>query len=91
MTWSPGRRAYFLEGNTRTVAWPGEQLNAITTVIDESRDATYDALWHDLRRNRTDADLMDVDSVHGYEKGGAAAGDDLMAGHGRWPRPWIAS
>ena len=30
-------------------------------MIDESRDAMYEALWHDLRRNRTDADLMDVD------------------------------
>jgi aldehyde dehydrogenase (NAD+) len=30
-------------------------------MIDESRDAMYEALWHDLRRNKTDADLMDVD------------------------------
>jgi len=30
-------------------------------MIDENRDAMYEALWHDLRRNRVDADLMDVD------------------------------
>jgi hypothetical protein len=33
----------------------------IKTMIDESRDAMYEALWHDLRRNRVDADLMNVD------------------------------
>jgi acyl-CoA reductase-like NAD-dependent aldehyde dehydrogenase len=36
-------------------------LKAITRMIDESRDDMYEALWHDLRRNKTDADLMDVD------------------------------
>ena len=41
-------------------------------MIDESRDAMYDALWDDLRRNRIDADLINVDSVHGYEKGRGA-------------------
>ena len=30
-------------------------------MIDDSRDAMYEALWLDLRRNRTDADLIDVD------------------------------
>ena len=30
-------------------------------MINENRDAMYKALWHDLRRNNTDADLMDVD------------------------------
>jgi acyl-CoA reductase-like NAD-dependent aldehyde dehydrogenase len=56
-----GQRAYFKAGHTRPVAWRVEQLNAIKTMIDESRDAMYEALWHDLRRNKTDADLMDVD------------------------------
>ena len=55
------QRAYFLAGNTRPAAWRIEQLNAIKTMIDESRDDMYEALWHDLRRNKTDADLMDVD------------------------------
>ena len=30
-------------------------------MIDENRDAMREALWHDLRRNETDADLMDID------------------------------
>ena len=55
------QRAYFLEGNTRPVEWRVEQLNAIRTMIEESRDVMYEALWHDLRRNKTDADLMDID------------------------------
>ena len=56
-----GQRAYFKAGNTRPVKWRTEQLNAIKRMIDESRDDMYEALWHDLRRNRVDADLMDVD------------------------------
>jgi acyl-CoA reductase-like NAD-dependent aldehyde dehydrogenase len=56
-----GQRAYFKSGKTRPVEWRIEQLKAITRMIDESRDDMYEALWHDLRRNKTDADLMDVD------------------------------
>src|SRR5215471_6716491 len=55
------QREYFKAGKTRPLAWRIEQLNAIKTMIDESRDDMYEALWHDLRRNKTDADLMDVD------------------------------
>lgn len=56
-----GQRGYFKAGNTRPAAWRIEQLNAIKTMVDESREDMYEALWHDLRRNRVDADLMDVD------------------------------
>jgi acyl-CoA reductase-like NAD-dependent aldehyde dehydrogenase len=56
-----GQREYFLSGKTRPAAWRTEQLQAVKTMIDECRDDMYQALWHDLRRNRTDADLMDVD------------------------------
>jgi aldehyde dehydrogenase (NAD+) len=55
------QRAYFLSGKTRPAAWRKEQLRAIHTMIDENRDEMYDALWRDLRRNRNDADLMDVE------------------------------
>jgi acyl-CoA reductase-like NAD-dependent aldehyde dehydrogenase len=55
------RRAYFTAGHTRPASWREAQLEAIITMIDENRQAMYDALAHDLRRNRTDADLMDVD------------------------------
>jgi aldehyde dehydrogenase (NAD+) len=56
-----GQRKYFKAGNTRPVSWRVEQLKAIKAMIDESRDAMYEALWHDLRRNNTDNDLIDVD------------------------------
>jgi aldehyde dehydrogenase (NAD+) len=55
------QRAYFKAGTTRPVAWRVEQLKAIKKMIEENRDAMYAALWHDLRRNRVDADLMDID------------------------------
>ncbi|HEY1368879.1 MAG TPA: aldehyde dehydrogenase family protein, partial [Gaiellaceae bacterium] len=59
------QREYFKAGRTRPAAWRIEQLNAIRTMIDESRHDMYEALWHDLRRNKTDADLMDVDyNIH---------------------------
>ncbi len=55
------QRAYFISGATRSVDWRVAQLTAIKTMISENREALYDALWHDLRRNRYDADLMDVE------------------------------
>jgi acyl-CoA reductase-like NAD-dependent aldehyde dehydrogenase len=56
-----GQRQCFKSGKTRPSKWRVEQLRAIRTMIDESRDDMYEALWSDLRRNRVDADLMDVD------------------------------
>jgi aldehyde dehydrogenase (NAD+) len=56
-----GQREYFEAGHTRPAEWRIEQLQAIKTMIDESREDMYEALWHDLRRNKVDADLMDVD------------------------------
>jgi aldehyde dehydrogenase (NAD+) len=62
------QRAYFKAGNTRPVSWRIEQLKAIKAMIEESRGAIREALWHDLRRNETDADLMDIDiNVHEAE------------------------
>ena len=55
------QREYFLSGATRPKAWRIAQLEALKAMIEENRDRFYDALWHDLRRNRYDADLMDVD------------------------------
>lgn len=47
------QRAYFKAGNTRPVSSRVEQLKALRAMIDVSRDAIYQALWDDLRRNRT--------------------------------------
>ena len=56
-----GQRAYFLSGATRPAAWRVAQLNAVKAMISENRGAMFDALTHDLRRNRFEADLMDVE------------------------------
>jgi acyl-CoA reductase-like NAD-dependent aldehyde dehydrogenase len=55
------QRAYFKSGKTRPAAWRSEQLHTLKRMVDESRDAMYEALWHDLRRNKTDSDLIDVE------------------------------
>ena len=61
-------RDCFLSGRTRPEAWRQAQLKAIKAMIEASRDAIREALWHDLRRNETDADLMDIDiNIHEAE------------------------
>jgi acyl-CoA reductase-like NAD-dependent aldehyde dehydrogenase len=55
-----GQRAYFKAGKTRPVAWRVDQLRAIKTMVDENRDAMYEGLWQDLRRDNVDNDLIDV-------------------------------
>lgn len=39
-----GQRAYFLSGATRPAAWRVAQLNAVKAMINENRDALFDAL-----------------------------------------------
>jgi acyl-CoA reductase-like NAD-dependent aldehyde dehydrogenase len=53
------QRAYFLGGNTRAVAWRVEHLNAIRTMIDERRDAMYEALCTALMR-QCDGSQFDI-------------------------------
>jgi aldehyde dehydrogenase (NAD+) len=55
------QRDYFLAGNTRPVSWRKAQLEALKAMFTEHHDELCDALWKDLRRNVTDADLMDVE------------------------------
>ena len=63
-----GQRRYFKAGKTRPVSWRVEQLKAIKVMIEARRGAIREALWHDLRRNETDADLMDIDiNIHEAE------------------------
>ena len=54
------QREYFLTGQTRPAAWRRSQLEAVKALFTENHDVLCDALWKDLRRNVTDADLMDV-------------------------------
>src|SRR5215470_11189671 len=54
------QRDYFLAGNTRPPEWRKAQLEVLKAMFTEHHDELCDALWKDLRRNVTDADLMDV-------------------------------
>src|SRR5258706_3109554 len=53
-------RNYFYSGATRSVEWRESQLNALSAMMTDRSEDFYTALWTDLRRNRTDADLTDV-------------------------------
>src|SRR5437588_6875593 len=53
-------RAYFRTGATRSAEWREAQLRALRAMVTDRAEDFYEALWTDLRRNRTDADLTDV-------------------------------
>src|SRR4051794_31953371 len=53
-------RAYFRSGATRSAEWRESQLAALKAMMTDRTEDFYAALWTDLRRNRTDADLTDV-------------------------------
>src|SRR3954469_15785502 len=53
-------RTYFRTGATRSAEWREGQLTALRTMMTDHAEDFYAALWTDLRRNRTDANLTDV-------------------------------
>lgn len=53
-------RNYFRSGATRSAEWREGQLKALRAMMTDRAGDFYAALWTDLRRNRTDADLTDV-------------------------------
>src|SRR5438309_9178721 len=53
-------RTYFRNGATRSAEWREGQLTALRAMMTDHAEDFYAALWADLRRNRTDADLTDV-------------------------------
>jgi aldehyde dehydrogenase (NAD+) len=53
-------RKYFLSGATRSAEWRESQLIALRSMMKEHAEAFYAALWEDLRRNRIEADWVDV-------------------------------
>src|SRR5271163_3741103 len=53
-------RAYFLSGATRSVEWRESQLGALRSMMKDHAEDFYAALWSDLRRNRVEADWVDV-------------------------------
>ena len=56
-------RTYFRSGRTRSAAWRNAQLEALEALVTERAAAFHDALWKDLRRNRVDADVTDVQFI----------------------------
>ncbi len=56
-------RVYFRSGATRSVDWRERQLMALRAMVKEHAEEWYAALWTDLRRNRVDADWVDVKYV----------------------------
>src|SRR5712675_1049001 len=73
-------RKYFRSGATRSVEWRERQLNALRVMMTDRAEEFYAALWTDLRRNRTDADLTDVKFLAGEA--------DQALGHLRqWMKP----
>src|SRR3954447_464900 len=53
-------RTYFRTGATRSAEWREDQLTALRAMMTDRAEDFHAALWADLRRNRTDADLTDV-------------------------------
>src|SRR5262249_4489546 len=53
-------RSYFRSGATRPIEWREKQLAALRSMVKDHAGDFYEALWTDLRRNRTDADWTDV-------------------------------
>src|SRR5204863_5423903 len=53
-------RAYFLSGVTRSAEWRESQLRALRSMMKDHAEDFYAALWSDLRRNRIEADFVDV-------------------------------
>jgi aldehyde dehydrogenase (NAD+) len=53
-------RKYFRSGATRSVEWRQSQLIALRSMMKERAQDFYAALWTDLRRNRVEADWVDV-------------------------------
>src|SRR3954471_428332 len=73
-------RAYFRTGATRSAEWREDQLKALRTMMTNRAEDFYAALWTDLRRNRTDADLTDVKFL-------AAEADHALSHLRQWMKP----
>ncbi len=53
-------RNYFRSGATHSIEWRESQLIALRSMVKEHAEDFYAALWTDLRRNRIEADWVDV-------------------------------
>src|SRR6266853_5488963 len=75
-----GHRAYFQSGATRPVEWREGQLIALRSMMKNHAEDFYTALWTDLRRNRIEADLIDVKYM-------TSEIDHVLAHFRRWMKP----
>jgi acyl-CoA reductase-like NAD-dependent aldehyde dehydrogenase len=73
-------RAWFRTGATRSAAWREGQLTALRAMMTDRAEDFYAALWTDLRRNRTDADLTDVQYL-------ATEADHALSHLQQWMKP----
>jgi aldehyde dehydrogenase (NAD+) len=73
-------RTYFRTGATRSAEWRESQLAALRAMMTERALDFHAALWTDLRRNRTDADLTDVQFL-------AAEADHALSLLRQWMKP----
>ena len=76
-------RSYFRTGATRPAEWREGQLTALRAMMTDRAEDFYAALWSDLRRNRTDADLTDVKFL-------AAEADHALSHLRQWMNPLSA-
>src|SRR3954451_14433539 len=76
-------RAYFRTGATRSAEWREGQLAALKAMMTDRAGEFHAALWTDLRRNRTDADLTDVKFL-------AAEADHALTHLRQWMQPLSA-
>src|SRR5438552_795484 len=73
-------RAYFLSGVTRSAEWRESQLRALHSMMKDHAEDFYAALWSDLRRNRIEADFVDVKFM-------TSEIDHVLAHLRRWMKP----
>src|SRR5437660_2912106 len=77
-------RTYFRIGATHSAEWRQGQLTALRAMMTDRAEDFHAALWTDLRRNRTDADLTDVKFL-------AAEADNALSHLRQWMKPLSVS
>jgi aldehyde dehydrogenase (NAD+) len=77
-------RKYFRSGATRSAEWRESQLTALRSMMKEHAEDFYAALWADLRRNRIEADWVDIKYM-------TSEIDYVLANLRRWMTPLVVS
>lgn len=56
-------RKSFLSGKSKSISWRRDQLKAFIKMLDENKDEFCCALWEDLHKNPSEAELMEVAQI----------------------------